>query len=428
MYTLFVRTKIYHFLNTPFYRSSFLMTIGSFAGNLLNYAFNFISARALGPAGYGEIVSLFSYLSILTIPVVIPSTIITQKISAHRADRAVYASTIEAWILKKYARWWWLFILFVILSPLTPYVTNLSLTTSIALVPLLLFSVVGAFYLAALQGLRRFQDFISIGLISTIIKLIGALLVFLGIFGFNSILIMLIASAVFSFYQGKKIFTRYTGMQDPKNHTVYTQRIAGVVANKQFVITALSLIAVMLFNNVDIMFVKKFYSAHDAGIYSAWSLFAKIIFYVIGPIIAVGFVFFADKTDDNHVKTLKSSLMILMFISACGVSIYSFFPSLVVSIFFGTQFQAVQKHLPSAALFGMFYAAIFLINNYFIATNDKKSITLALTMPLYALGLFSLSGTNISHIIQYNMSYSLAMAIIYIILLAKSIHEVRTTP
>src|SRR3989338_4229929 len=186
--------KVRTLWKNEFIQGGFFFMASSFAIHLMNYLFNFIAGRTLGPKGYGEIVALMSYTSIVLVPTGVFSTFILQKISARGKDQIEYAKSIESLFWEKINKWKIFFLLPFFLLPVLPNITNLTFPTATILYPIILFSLFSSFYYAALQGLRMFLAFSLIGILATFLKLAGALLAIPGFHGISLISLFLFLS------------------------------------------------------------------------------------------------------------------------------------------------------------------------------------------------------------------------------------------
>lgn len=411
--------KTKNLFSNEFFQGGVFLTITSFAANLLNYFFNVLAGRSLGPAGYSEITALFSYTIIASAPIGVISTIIIQKISASGENRFATAKIFEEFFWSKIKKWWFIFLIFLLATPFMPRITNLSRLTAYVLLPMIIVSFFGSFYGAALQGLRLFFLFSATTFATVFLKLAGAVLVTFGIDGLSTIILFLILSTAFTWITGY-LFVKGNLIKKTISAKKIERRLISLLTNRQVVITAVSFLALTLFSNIDIVFVKKFFSAYQAGIYSSWSLFAKIILYLISPFISVGFIFFASsETAKHHRKTLIISLILLFFAGISGFLIYQFLAKELINLFFGSKFQGINPYLGSAAVFGSLYTVVTLMNNYFLAKKSAAALTLTFLMPFYIFFLFFVK-RELSSIIKLNIFFSILAAAVYIIAFLKT--------
>lgn len=407
-----MQKKLKAIINHQFIQGSFLFTISNFIISSLNYLFNFLSGRSLGPNGYGEIVAFFSYLALFSIPLTIVSSLIIQKIGSNNANRFSLAKSLEFWILSKIKRWWFLLIFLVLLAPFLPQITNLSPLTSYLLILTIAISILSIFYSSNLQGLRIFHIISAVSIVTAIIKFSGAFLASLNLGNLTTVLILIIVSNIFNFGASFFFFKNIT--QNIKIKEKVEKRIVNILLSPYFFLASVSIISITLLGNLDIVFAKKFFSAKDAGLFSAWSLFAKIIFYLASPLITLSFVFFSDKKNaEEQEKILLGTLFSLLFIGIGCYLVYAFFP-IVIEIIFGNKFKLIADFLPLAAFFGIFYTIISLFNNYFLAKKSLLTFILPLASPIY-ITLLLIYHHDIATIIRVDIFFGFIVSLIFLI-------------
>lgn len=410
-----MKTVIKNLWSNEFYQGGFVITIGSFIVNFLNYLFNFFAAKSLGPKGYGEITALISYLSIFSLPFAIISTIIIQKVSAAGINRKTYALSLECLFVSKTRRILLFCAPLLFFIPFIPRLTNLSPLSSYILIPLIILSFLSSFYLAANQGLRLFLLTTIVAIGAATFKFTGSFLSYFGVDGITVIVIFLFLSTFFSTILTYLIFHNKT------SQTIHTigkrieKSIVSILLSRQFLIFALSVTGISLFGMIDIIFVKKFFSPEIAGIYSSWSLFSKIILYAVGPFISLSFIFFSSsETKMQQRNTLLISFVVLLFIGVASYFIYTNFASILITVFFGHRFDSVAQYLNLASIFGSVYTALIFINNYFLSKKSLAALILPLGLPLYMTALFIIP-KRIDYVMFLTIAYSILVIILYIL-------------
>lgn len=228
-----------------------------------------------------------------------------------------------------------------------------------------------------------------------------------------TIIIFLFISTFYLWFAAVRVLHRRKSSASVKLVEV-NKRLRDVVLNRQFAVTTASLLAITFLNNADIIYVKKFASGQGAGIYSAWSLFAKMILFATAPAISVAFVFFSSQ---DTVKR-QGRAMILSLFALLGVGIVSFFAyqlcaSFFVTLFFGSAYSMVAPHLSKAALFGSFYTAIFYLNNYFLAKKSITSLILPVSIPFYLASLL-MTNASLDRVINLNIVFSFIVMVLYV--------------
>lgn len=369
-----------------FIRGGFFLTAGGFLTSFMNYLFNIFVARALGPSGYGEITAMYSYLVVLTIPMGVVTTLLIQKIGSSKHPKT-YAAGLNNWFILKAKKWWYLILVFAAITPFIPAVTNLTVVTSISLPLLVILSILGAFYNGAFQGLHLFLWFTIVSIVATGLKLTGAIFAIVGLGGINTIMIFILLSGVLPIFAAQIIFKKITERNDEKPHIV-TKAIRHVFTDKQLWLTTGATGVLALLNNVDIIYVKKMFSADDAGIYSSWALFAKIIFFFFGPLISMAFIFFSSKKHEvKHQVVFIGSFILFVVVGVVTNLGYGAFGRQIVDLLFGGRFWSVIPYMEWASYFGVGYLMLAFMTYYFLAKKSRASLLPAVLFPLYMIAL-----------------------------------------
>lgn len=392
-----------------FLKGGVFLTASAFAGNILNYFFNFIVAHALGPRGYGDIVAFNTYLGLTSIPVTVLSTSLIHKISSYDGKHALRAGQIEHYFLDRIKKWSPVIVLAFFLTPFTPQLTNINPLISYFLFPTLIISLIGSFYSSALQALRLFALVAGIGLIGVLVKLSGAIAAAVTPFGLTAVGLFLFMSAATGFIASYSLFRRSVGKTEVST-AMLAKRLKNIFLTPSFMITTLSVVGFSLFGNLDIIYVKKYFDTTQAGLYSSWNLLSKIIFYLLGPVVSVSFVFFSSQKGKST-RTLLYTIAALCLLSLIGFFGYSYFGKLVVTILFGPQFLSLVPYLSLASIFGFFYALIVYLNNYFLAKKYLGALLLPFSLPFYIAALF-LFATDFEKIIQLNLIFGIIVTIV----------------
>jgi len=408
--------KISQLAKNKFIQGGLIFTVANFFVSLFNYLFNSLSAKALGPHGYGEITALFSYQIIFSVPLAVIGTIIIRRIGFAGQSKWLVAYQFNRWFWEKTKKW---FFIILIISPLfifLPRFTNLKPITTVLLVSITLLGFIGSYYGAVFQGLQLFLAISLLGILGATIKFSGAMIAYLKLGGLTTIFIFLFLSALAPIIIAAKIINQKFKDKIKKitGSYVLKKRILRVLNNKHILITALSLLSISFIGNIDIIYVKKFFSADQAGLYSAWILFAKIITYVVGPLNGLALIFFSDKENKGERRKIVYLILILLFLTSLTMYfLYYFFPQPLIAIILSAKFSYIQALLPQAAVFGFFLAIITFFNTFFIAKQRKESLLIAFSAPFYLLAIYFFA-SSFNNLIQINIIYSLIVALIYL--------------
>jgi len=401
-------------LKNKFIQGGMIFTAAIYITGILNYFFNSLAAKTLGPQGYSEITALFSYLTILSVPIAVVSTDIIRRLGGKGEKRKEAFYSWDGWIWALVSKWIFLVIPYCFLILIIPRLFNINIFSSITLLFLLPTSILTAYYTAAFQGLQLFLFASLITIIPQIFKVSGPIFAQFSIDKLSIVLIFINISGLSSI-----LISRYliSTVLSPSNYkkSLSSKSITRVLFSRQLLITIFSLVSINLLNNLDVIFVKKFYPSAVAGLYGGWSLFAKIIFYAFGSIIGLSLIFFSSKEHEKHHKrTLIGLLIIICFGGIASFFFYKLFGAWVVQVMLSTQYNSIVTPLPLAALFGSFYSVLFLLNNFFLAKNSPFSLIVTLGVPLYICGLLFF-GKSLQDIYYVNVLSSFAIMTAYIL-------------
>ncbi|MEN9327313.1 MAG: hypothetical protein RI947_121 [Candidatus Parcubacteria bacterium] len=310
--------------------------------------------------------------------------------------------------------------LVVVLIPFVPYLTNMSSLAGYMLIPLVLLLLMSTFYSAALQGLKLFFIVSCIAVITACLKFLGAFIsLVMSSNQLNMIIVFLIISGCVSYYLTLYIFRRRTAdVTYEKN--IIQKRLLHVLYKKEIIITGVSVLCMTLFSNLDIILVKRLFTAQESGLYGSWTLFAKIILYAIGPLITVSFVFFSGEKATARMKTAFWWALALLIVLGCIIFFfYITFATSIIHILFGNRYDAVIPYLGQAGIFGALYTLITFLNNYFLARNNPAALILPYSYTLYIV-IFFLIPKTIGHVISLNIYFSIAVVVLYLFAYVKA--------
>ncbi len=411
-----MRQKIIALWGNEYVQGGFLLTAASFIGNLLNYFFHFFAARVLGPSDYGDIVAFFSYIAIFSIPMTIFSMIIIQRISSRDKEPYSYASSVYYHYWRLMRRFLPFFLLMLLLIPFTPAITNLSAGVAYFIIPMILLSILTSFYQSLMQGLKLFAIYAVFSLSVTIFKLGSVGLPVLKLGGTGAMVAFLLVTnilalaAIIYFFIARKIIRPPATTE--KIHPFSFRRF---LMSHQFFLTAFAVLSITVFSNADIIVAKKYLPAADAGIFGSWSIFSKIILYVVGPVTQVFLVYFSDNRQKRlQDRILLLSLVFLVIVGVLSFIGYSSLGKMIVGILFGSKFISVVPYLGYAAVFGTFYAAINFFNTYFIAKKGRPALVLTIILPFYVIALLFVQKRLIS-IMSVDIFFAAVTAFFYLI-------------
>lgn len=333
-----MKKSIYKYLNKneSLLKHGMIILIASMIVNVCNYVFQLYMGRTLGPIEYGILGALFSIIYIITFSFSSIQTIISKFTSEYKAKNEygkifnLFTKTIKKIILFGLI----LFIGFIIFSNFIADFLKIPSTTPIILVGLFLcFSFLSPVITGILNGLQKFKWQGIVNIINAFFKLLfGILLVSLG-FG--------VVGAVLSLSIGVILTIALSLIPLSFLFKYRKQLINHIKLFKYSLPIFIATVSMVMLVNFDVILVKHFFNAVEAGYYTAASVLAKIIFFGSSALVMVMF----PKVSNLHTKNkntsplLKTSLFYTFLISFLGVMLYLVAPTFIVNLLYGAEYK-----------------------------------------------------------------------------------------
>lgn len=363
------------------------MILGTNFASALNYLYHFILGRMLGPSSYGELAVLFSVLVLLSI---VPSSfglVIIKFIAISKDNKEIYSLII---LFRNI-----IFILGVaILIIGSVFSNNVGNFLKIA-EPQLFILVIASFLIgnlafvnkSALQGLVRFREFVMIGLFENSLKLLlGVLFVWIGWSVFGALIGLFIA------YCGGWLMS-WCFIREFKAVSSFSVKKLREVIYFTIPVIVQSVSTTSLFS-ADMILVKHYFSAHDAGIYAAVASLSKIVLFASGPVGAVMYPWIAkNKANDTSYWSIFYMSLVLTILICGGILLFYFVaPMVAIKGLFGENYFAGGSILFIFGLsMSLLTVSMFLIN-FFLSVGR----TWVVVLPLLA-AISQIIGINIWH-------------------------------
>ena len=379
-----------------FLSNSFIFFVGSLLANLGNYLFHFLMARMLTVEGYGELQSLLALSIIAGIPAAALLTVIVKYAASFEAKKQlnkVY-SLLSLFTKRILLITIIFFVLFIFSSKYIADFLNL-----ISVIPVL---ILGLSFLiiflqsinsGILQGLQKFKDLSIISVISTLFKiLLAVLLVKLG-FALNGAIGAIVLAGIIGYFI---TFLPLKFLFKKEKEEIETKEIFRYSFPVFF-----TLLFMALLYNTDIILVKHFFSPDIAGQYGALAVLGHIIFFIGGPIIGVMFPMTAAaySNNSNPAKILKKSGILVGIIGLGVLFFYFLFPNFIIKILVGSKYLAINQFLGWFGISMFFYSLIILFSQYFLATHRISFVYLVGTGALLQAILISFFHSNLWQVI-----------------------------
>ncbi len=371
----------------PLFSGSAVMIVGSNAVNFLAYIYHLILGRILGPSSYSELATVISILGLLGVVASSFYLVIVKFVSAAKKNEE---KAMLSWLNKKgLILSVSILLTFSVLAPFLSSFLHIDSKILFLIGPLFLVSTLSFINKSFLQGLLKFERFIATSITETFLKLVlGLLLVYLGLSVFGATLGMLLAFAagwiISRFFLREFLGGKEGNFKKSRQLFIYSVPII------------FQTIALTSLYSTDIILVKHFINAHDAGLYSSLSTLGRIIFFGASPVASVMFPMISKRhaKGQTYRGIFILSLLLTLIIASGVLFIYLIFPELAIRMLFGA---AYADGAPLLIWFGVFMA-LFTLSSLLVSFFLSIGKTRVIILPVIAavaqvLGIWLWHGT-----------------------------------
>lgn len=354
-----------------------ILFTGSMVGNVFNYLYQLYMGRALGPVDYGILGSIFSIITIFGAFTTAAQTAITSFVAGFKA-RKEYGK-IHSLVVFSLKRFFYLgffiFMLFILMRTSISSFLNIENARLIILTGVvILLSFICPIPNGVLNGLQRFKLLSLLSGINPGTKLFfGIILVYMG-FGVGGaiagVLLSTILGIMLSIMPLRFLFSEKKEELDKVDFMQYSVSVF------------LSILAITVLTNIDVLLVKHYFSPQIAGYYTAAALLGKIVLFVSGILVAVMYPKISEVHSQNR-KTegiLRDTLLYTLLISSSIAVVYFVSPDFISRMLFGREYVIQDIIGPFAIAFGFFS-----LSNVLIMYNLAVKKTSVVFIPLAAI-------------------------------------------
>lgn len=398
--------------NNAFAWNSLVLFSGTMVVNVLNYIFHLVIGRMVSISTYGEIESLLSLMSIISIPagmLVMIATRYSAYFKSENDKKSGYA--LFKYLNHKVFKYGTPF--FILLLALTPLARNfLKIENNLSLVLIwsaMFLSLFGSSATGILNGWQKFGRSNFAGILGVAFKLIfGFVFVKIGYQldgAIGSFTVAVIITYAFSLF-----FIHYL-LKQPKKETNVEKLIENKInfdEIRKYVWPAfLGNMSIVIMSNADMVLAKHNLGEEMAGQYGALSIVSKIIFFATGVIATV---LFSMSAEDNYKKNNTQKIFwrafwIIFFFSFFATVFYFLFPAFTLSFVFGSKYRSASNYLGWFALSVGLFSLVNLTIQYFLSIHKAKPVYGFLAISVLALFSILFFGKNIYDIIGIMIAF-----------------------
>ncbi len=350
-------------------RHGAIVLAGTLGANVLGYVFHFSMSRLLGVSGYGSMLSLLSLITIVSIPALVAQTIVAKTIASyadgHRNDR-----------IRRFVR-------FIIPSALA---IAIAVALSIALLRgalasflhadgtsgVLIVAWCVAFYLilpvlyGILQGDQRFHALAIATVCDAVLRASAAIVLVSRGFGENGAVLAIAFGATLTTVVAATFVSDF--LRSPDSHPSPT---AQELTFRSSLRVSGGILAISILASIDVVLVKHFRSAYEAGLFGSLSLIGRVVYLISNfvPTIILPKATVRISEGRSPVPLLLQAVVVfLVALSTILIPLLAA-PALVLRIVAGNAYASAA---PLLALYGSaiaFLAAAYAAANYNIGIN-----------------------------------------------------------
>lgn len=356
-------------LKDHFAYSSLVVLVGSAFVNFGSWLFHLLMGRFLTPSDYGILITLISFLTLLSVPLG-PLNLLTVKITSEFAAKKEFGKITAFFNYLIWRIFIFALVLFLILAVFSLQLSQFLRLSSASYI--LLLAILPGFLLLTMtnrsfiQGLLKFEFFAVTGILEVFLKIIFAVLLIKVDFSVLGVIFAMILAELFvwvlTFLPLKFLWLPASNQKFEKEKLFAFSLPATVVS-----------FSLLSFFSSDIILVKHFFAPHQVGIYASLSVIGRAILFSSVAIGAVMYPMVSQRfaTGKAYIRFFYYSLAITLVLSGIVVLFYNLFPKFVVNLFFGSSYFEVLPYLFPFSLFMLFLSFVFIIVTFLLAIESK---------------------------------------------------------
>ncbi len=354
--------------SSSFLRQGALVFAASTFLNAAGFVFHMIASRSLGVDQYGTLAALISAMTLAAAPTAVLMPVITRFAAEFRAlDDFAHLRGLSVGLARAFGAVALIVIAATLIGANTIGALMNAPAWSVALAGTLLAVVLASgAYRALAQGIHDFEGFAYSAIAEGAAKIVATLV--FAVVGWK------LFGALAGFFVGslagcalimQRVFA--VALRYPEEPVRYDWRRIVVAGAGSLALT----VAIALLGNADVVMVKHWFDASQAGIYSAASLVGKIFLFGFGFIPVV----LLPQAADRHARGEHTRVVLFAGLAAVGVLgglglvVFKLFGLVLLHALVGAKFDAAQPLLMWYGAAMIFASLINILGSYGIATH-----------------------------------------------------------
>lgn len=412
-----------------FIQNSFILFTGTMIGNVLNYIFHLAIGRMVSPIAYGEIESLISLLAVISVP----AAALTLVATKYAANMKAEGDTAGVRLLARYLTGRVLLYgtpLLLLAGLVTPWVKDfLNIDSSLPIFFLwgvMALSFLGAILAGILTGWQKFGSINVVGIVSTVLKLVAAILfVWLG-FGVSGVVgsyaLAMLSGYLLSWFFLKRYFYEQKDAQVRNLATDFSSL-------KSYALPAFyGMLSMAILGNADMIFAKHHLEPSLSGEYGALFVVSKTIFFVTGVLTTVLFAMSVEESrkQPGSTHTFRMATVLTILTASVSALFFFIFPQFVMGVFFGQKYLSASPLLGWFALSAGLYSIANLFLQYLLSLQRTGVTSLFLALSGLEIAILFFFGEGIYAIIAITIGVQVLAVLLGSFFVLKEKHHAQT--
>jgi len=382
-----LKNKLYALLKDKMVLDIAIVFMGTSLAGFFTLLYHLVSVRLLSPEDYGTLNALISLTAFTSMAIYPLTTTLTRFFTEYltRKDFKLINDLFLKCVKRLLLFAFMLFLLSIVFARAFGNFLNTSSVYIIVCGIIIFVTLISPPFLSLIQSSQKFKLFSLIIFSSSLTKLaIGFSLMFLGLnvlgglfglLGGSVLSLSLFLISISYFFKNQKMDREVEGN---------ISNVDLLPVYKYFFPVSLSMASFTILTNIDLILVKHFFSALDAGYYSLAQMIGKILLFLPSAVTVVLF----PKSIQSYVhhaedyKLLHKSLWIGGLLCGGGSAFCFLFPDFVLKIL-TAQYNPVSSKLVGLFSLAMtFYALLWIVMNFLLARNNLRFILPLVTFAL----------------------------------------------
>lgn len=395
---------VHRVLQNDFLRHGALVFGATMAGNVLNYLFNFALSRRLGVEGFATLSSLVSFIMIFSIPASILTLVIVKYTATfHAAGDSQRVRRLSQVLLR-----WTVFAAgaaLVVGLLLREQVAAFLRIPDDAAIPfcmaILALSFITPSVRAILQGEEDFSRYSLSTVLEVLLKVVIAVsLVYAGFGVIGAMLGWMAGTLCALVYTIWAVFNKHGASADS------TVRLALDLRRLLQTTTAVGLASgfLILLSFMDVLLVKHYFDARQAGLYAAVNLTGKVMLFLAGFVPAVLLPKAVARSEKGLCanRLLGQAVTVTLVLSSVALALFGALPTYVVRILAGRDFVAAAPYVLQYDAAMCLLAVVTLLVNFNIGVHRFRflyGLGITVAAEIAAIALFHRTLWDVVHIV-----------------------------